>query len=577
MRNLVDSLGKQLHQAIGGGALPVPRPVAAQKPEFGDLQVSSAMQLAKPLGKKPREVAELLKRSVDEHPAVARSEIAGPGFVNIWLRDGWLAGEAAALLADANLALPAQHSRGTVVLDYSSPNAAKPMHIAHIRSTIIGDALRRALNAVGYTVVPVNHLGDWGTQFGKLIVAWRRWLDQDAFAKDPVAELLRLYIKFGEEDKSAASDDEDDVKVVTPLLAEARAELVKLQRGDAENLALWKQFIALSIGEFQRIYRRLGVTFRAEDFFGESFYNDRLAGVVDELTQNGIAEESQGAIVDFFEKPDGTDELTPFLVRKADGGYLYATTDIAALEYRNQRWKPERIIVVTDERQQLHFKQLTRVGERLGYKNLEHVWFGLMRLPEGTISTRSGNLIALEALLDEAEKRAYEIAKAQREDLSEDELREVARVVGIGAVKYNDLSRDRQSLVTFTWDKALALNGNTAPYLQYAYARIRSILRKTEAKPGPLGAASARSSASWSRKLLWFPTIVEQVAASLRPHQLAEYLYELANSFSTFYNELPVMKADPAVRDARLAICELVARTLQQGLSLLGIDVLERM
>jgi arginyl-tRNA synthetase len=357
---------------------------------------------------------------------------------------------------------------------------------------------------------------------------------------------------------------------------EARAELVKLQKGDSENLALWKQFIAVSIAEFQRIYKRLGVDFKNEDFIGESFYNDRLAGIVDELQKKGIAEESQGAIVVFYKKPDGTDEMTPSIIRKSDGGFGYDVTDVAALEYRNDRWKPERIIVITDERQQLHFKQLIATGKRLGYANLEHIWFGLMRLPEGTISTREGNLISLESLLDEAEKRAYDLAKSQRPDLSEDELREVARVVGIGAVKYNDLSRDRQTLVTFTWDKALALQGNTAPYLQYAYARIRSILRKSEDAPGKI-TTLLPVERDLIKKVLWFPTVVETVAQSLRPHQLAEYLYDLANTFSSFYNDAPVLKAEPELRASRLALCELVARTLQTGLNLLGIEVLERM
>jgi arginyl-tRNA synthetase len=299
--------------------------------------------------------------------------------------------------------------------------------------------------------------------------------------------------------------------------------------------------------------------------------------VVGQLAEAGIAEESRGALVVFFKKPDGSDELTPMIVRKSDGGYGYATTDIAAMLYRTERWQPVRIIIITDERQQLHFKQLLRVSARLGITNFEHVWFGLMRLPEGTISTRGGTLISLEALLDEAERRAYDVAKSQREDLSEAELRKVARVVGLGAVKYNDLSKDRQTLVSFTWDKALALNGNTAPYLQYAYARIQSILRKAETQPGAVAALSPIER-DLVKRLLWFPTVIEQVAASLRPHQLCDYLYELANTFSTFYNEMPVIKAETnELRDSRLALCALTARTLETGLGLLGIEVLDRM
>jgi arginyl-tRNA synthetase len=562
-------------------------PVASAKAEFGDLQIASAMALAKPLGKKPREVAEVIKRAVAEDAAVAKTEIAGPGFVNIWLENAWLAEAANRLLRSKELGLAAEpHSRGKVVLDYSSPNAAKPMHVAHIRSTIIGDALRRALGAVGYEVVPVNHLGDWGTQFGKLIVAYRRWVDAEAFARDAVGELLRLYIKFGEVEKAErgveSSDDDEELApqnetAAAPILLEARRELVKLQQGDAENLALWRRFRDASVEQFKGVYRRIGVDFRDEDFIGESFFNDKLEATVEELRQRGIAEESRGAMVVFFRNPDGSDRLPPMLVRKADGGYLYGTSDIAALKYRTERWHPQRIIVITDERQQLHFKQLAEVGRLLGITNFEHVWFGLMRLPEGTISTREGKIVSLEALLDEAERRAYEVARAQRQDLSEAELREVARVVGLGAVKYNDLSRDRQTLVTFTFDKALSLTGNTAPYLQYAYARIRSILRKAESPPGELGQALEPVERELVKRLLWFPAAVERVAVELRPHTLADYLYELADAFSTFYNEHPVLKAEPAVRASRLALCQLVARTLQTGLDLLGIEVLERM
>ena len=465
-----------------------------------------------------------------------------------------------------------------VVLDYSSPNVAKPMHIAHIRSTIIGDAIKRVLKAVGYEVIADNHLGDWGTQFGKLIVAWRKWLDPAAFERSPVEELLRLYIKFVEEDKSA-DDAEGNESDATPLLKEARAELVKLQQGDAENVALWKRFIEVSLKEFGRIYQRLGVEF--DHYYGESHYNDLLAGTVERLLKDGIAEESRGAIAVFFRKPDGTDELPPLLIRKADGGYLYGTTDIAGLLYRVDRWNPSRILIVTDERQQLHFKQFFAVGRRLGITcSLEHVWFGLMRLPEGTISTREGKQIGLEALLDEAERRALAVATESSPELSDAERREVARVVGIGAVKYNDLSKDRQTLVTFTWDKALSLQGNTAPYLQYAYARIKSILRKAAAdgagEPGKVTAPTPVERALIMR-LLGFPEAVEQVARSARPHVLADYLYELAGAFSTFYADHPVLKAEPAVRASRLRLCALVADTLQRGLALLGIEVLERM
>jgi arginyl-tRNA synthetase len=469
------------------------------------------------------------------------------------------------------------------------------MHIAHIRSTIIGDAIKRSLRAVGYAVVADNHLGDWGTQFGKLIVAWRKWLNPSAFDEDPVAELLRLYVKYVDEEKrerglpaqtaeapSGEGEEEDDAaENAPPLLREARAELVKLQQGDPDNVALWTKFVDVSKQEFNRVYRRLGVEFDVE--LGESFYNDRLARTVELLLQRKIAEESRGAMVVFFKKPDGSDELPPFLVRKADGGYNYGTTDVAGLLYRIERWKPARIVIVTDERQQLHFKQLFATAHKLGLDadvSLEHVPFGLMRLPEGTISTREGRLIHLEELLDEAERRALEIAKQKsaesEEPLSDAELREVARVVGLGAVKYNDLSKDRLTTVTFTWDKALALTGNTAPYLQYAYARIRSIGRKAgDAAVGPVTALEP-SERELVKRLLGFAEAVEQVTRA-RPHVLAEYLFDLATAFSTFYAAEPVLKAEPALRASRLKLCELTAETIRRGLDILGIEVVERM
>jgi arginyl-tRNA synthetase len=585
-RRAAEALKKRFPDREVGDELAV---VRATKVEFGDLQISSALQLAKPLGAKPREIADVIAAELRGHPALRAVEIAGPGFVNLFLDEEWLAAHA----GDA-LALRQMGAGQTVVLDYSSPNVAKSMHIGHIRSTIIGDAIKRVLRAVGYRVIADNHLGDWGTQFGKLIVAYRKWLDAAAFEKSPVEELLRLYIKFQEEEKVQRSNaapqgpadgaagglepsegsNEEDEKVVTPLIAEARAELVKLQQGDPENVALWKRFVEVSLRDFDRVYQRLGVTF--DEYLGESAYNDRLAATVERLLAEKIAEESQGAIVVFNEG------LPPFLVRKADGGFLYGTTDVAGLLYRVERWNPSRIIIVTDERQQLHFKQLFATGRRLGITcSLEHVWFGLMRLPEGTISTREGKLIGLEALLDEAERRALAVAAETNPELSETERREVARVVGIGAVKYNDLSKDRQTLVTFTWDKALALQGNSGPYLQYAYARIRSILRKAAAdgagEPGARAAVSIAPERALAVKLLGLDEAVEQVARTARPHVLCDYLYDLAGAFSTFYNEAPVLKAEPAVRAARLKLCALTADTLARGLELLGIEVLERM
>jgi arginyl-tRNA synthetase len=550
--------------------VPVATVARAKKAEFGDIQINAAMQLAKAEKKQPREIAQRIVDAVKDHPAVAKAEIAGPGFVNVFVRDAWLAENAGGALAVRDVGAGQR-----VVIDYGSPNLAKPMHIGHLRSTIIGEAIKRALKAVGYEVIADNHVGDWGTPFGKLIVAYRKWVDEKAYAEDPVGELLRLYVKFQKESEAKEEDDEG----ASPLLQEARAEVVKLQQGDPANRALWKKFVDVSMTENDRVYRRLGVSHDVT--LGESFYDNLLAGTVKRLVDDGIAEESQGALVVFFRKPDGTDEMPPAIVRKSDGGFNYTTTDIAGTLYRVERWHPARIIILTDERQQLYFRQFFAVAKRMGVTcSLEHIWFGLMRMPEGTIKTREGNVIHLETMLDEAEKRAFAIATEASPELSEAERREIARVVGIGAVKYNDLSKDRQTLVTFTWDKALSLTGNSGPYLQYAYARIQSIVRKAQAEgggePGAI-AALEPSERALLTKLFDYGAAVEAVAAQTRPHMLCDYLYDLAGAFSTFYTEHQVLKAEPAVRASRLQLCALTARALHDGLGLLGIEVLDRM
>ncbi len=550
----------------------------ATKREFGDVQISAAMALGKKLGRPPRDLAALMLKSVAADELVARAEVAGPGFVNVWFKDQ--------VIVDAATSLELRPiGRGqTVVIDYSSPNVAKPMHIGHIRSTIIGEALKRVLRALSYQVIADNHLGDWGTQFGKLIVAYKRWLDTDAFAKAPVEELLRIYIKYTQEEKREAGEEiaEDEAtKSAPPILQEARRELVKLQAGDAKNVALWKTFIEVSMAEFARIYARLDVSFDVT--LGESFYNDRLAATVALLQEKGIAVESEGAIAVFFSKERDGEELPPFLVRKGDGGFNYGTSDVAAVLYRVEHWSAGRILIVVDERQQLHFKQLFATARRLGVTaSLEHVWFGLMRLPEGVIRTRDGEgLIYLDDFLDEAERRAEKVATEHNPALSETERREVARVVGLGAVRYNDLSKDRRTMITFTWDKALSLTGNTAPYLQYAYARMRSILRKASAEdyaPGPIAReVLSPVERDLLTRLLWYPDAVEQVARTACPHILCDYLFDLASAMSTFYAEHPVLKAEPEIRSSRLTLIDRVAQVLSDGLGLLGIGVLERM
>ncbi len=604
MLTLISELSRAAAQALRAAYEnnpAIPDELLVQAParqEFGDFQVASCLQLARPLGKKPRDLAQVVKEALKAHPAVEKAEVAGPGYVNLHLRSSWLEKKVAGLLSDPRLGLPRSGTGHRVVVDFSSPNVAKPMHIAHIRSTIIGDAMQRVLRALDHEVVSDNHLGDWGTQFGKLIVAYRRWLDKEAYARAPIVELVRLYQKFVEEDHAEAvalgivkpdrraegegeaeGEEKETRKVApTPLLSEARAELVKLQQGDVDNLFLWREFVAVSMKEFEKSYQRLGVRFDVQ--LGESYYNPRLPSLVEELLARGIAEASQGAAVCHVEG-----EPAPLLIRKGDGSFLYGTTDLATIEHRVKTWDPARILYVVDGRQQMHFRQVFAVARKMGFTcELLHVWFGTMRFRDpdtgdwGTGSTRKGNVPLLEEFLNEALRHAEAVAREQNAELSETEVQEVARVVGLGAVKYNDLCRDRQGDVNFDVDQAMSLKGNTATYIQYAYARIRSIGRKAGAAGGTaplrLGLPAERALA---RKLLDYPGAVLRVGQSARPHHLTEYLYDLAGVLSTFYNDVPVLKAEAEIRASRLVLLETVARTLKHGLDLLGIEVLERM
>lgn len=540
--------------------------VATTSAEFGDYQCNHAMGLAKTLKKAPRQIADAVVANAPAQEAIAKVAIAGPGFINITLSTEWLAKMARVAGNDPRCGVPASGAGKTVVLDYSSPNVAKPMHIGHIRSTVIGNALDRLHRFLGYKVLSDNHLGDWGTQFGIMIMGYRHFADQQALAAEPVEELERVYVKSYEQSKK----DET-------WLAQARQELVKLQAGDPENRALWQRFVELSLREFDHIYKRLDVKF--DLVRGESYYNDRLAGVVQSLMDRGLARESEGALVAFLDD----EKLPPCLVKKSDGGFNYATTDLATIESRVTEFNPDKIIYVTDERQQLHFKQVFAVARKMGCQtNLEHVWFGLMRLPEGTFSTRQGNVIKLEKYLDEAESRALAIVKETSPDMPEDRQKEVARAAGIGGVKYADLSQNPQSLVTFTWEKALALDGNSAPYLQYAYARIASVQDKYRDQfpasdlanfPIILGEPIERTLAVI---ILQFPEVVVRAAESYKPSVLADYLYGLSSAYSTFYQNVPFLKAPEGVRESRVNLCTVVAKILRQGLNLLGIETPDR-
>lgn len=539
---------------------------ATNNDSFGDYQCNAAMSLSKLLKKSPRDIASIFLDEVSLPDFVERAEIAGPGFINLFLKNEAISNQLEQIEQDPCLGIEQSGSGKTVIIDYSSPNVAKPMHIGHIRSTVIGNALDRLYRSLGYRVIADNHLGDWGTQFGLMLVGYNAFVDEAALERAPVDELERIYVASYNRSKE---DPEWREK--------AKAELVKLQQGDEECRALWERFIELSLEEFNTIYTRLGVSF--DLYRGESFYNNRLPGMINQLEQAGLAKESEGALIVDLEE----DKLPICIVKKSDGGYNYATTDLATVQARQEEFDPERIIYVTDERQQLHFRQFFTISKKLALKaNLVHVWFGLMRLPDATFSTREGNVIKLSALLDEAESRAFTMVKEHNPDIPEAEQRDLAKAIGIGAVKYMDLSQNPQSLVTFTWEKALNMQGNSAPYLQYAYARIASVVDKYQETYGDkliddtpflLHESIERRIAI---KLSRFGVAVHEAAKNYKPNILADYLYELSQLYSSFYQNVPFLKADEGVRESRIRLCRLTASILKSGLQLLGIETRER-
>jgi arginyl-tRNA synthetase len=539
---------------------------ATHNEQFGDYQCNAAMELARVLKKAPRQISEIFLEQAQLPSFVEKAEIAGPGFINFFLSTEALASQIQAQELDDRLGVPQMGEGKTVVLDYSSPNVAKPMHIGHIRSTVIGNAIDRLYRFLGYRVIADNHLGDWGTQFGLMLVGYRAFLNKEALEQDPIGELERIYVASYNRSK------EDET-----WREKAKQELVKLQQGDEENRRLWKMFVDLSIQEFNKIYKRLDVRF--DLYRGESFYNDRLPKMIEKLEAAQLAKESDGALIVDLEE----EGLPICIVRKSDGGYNYATTDLATVEARLEEFAPERIVYVTDERQQLHFKQFFTIAKKLGMEaNLVHVWFGLMRLPEATFSTREGNVIKLADLLDEAEARALEMVKSSSPNMPETDQKELARAIGIGAIKYTDLSQNPQSLVTFTWEKALNMEGNSAPYLQYAYARISSVSDKYAAQfpDKSLQNYSIQIKHPLERrialKISRFPAAVRSAANLYRPNILADYLYELAQIYSSFYQNVPFLKAEEGVRESRIRICQITASVLRQGLNLLGIETPER-
>jgi arginyl-tRNA synthetase len=734
--NLLRLLQQVFHDALTG-LVPDPAPYhllikPAQDPRHGDYQANCAMPLAKVLGRKPQEIARDITKRLDISGILEEPAIAGPGFINLRFRTAWLAAQLQKMAHEERLGVELAAPSRTYVIDYSSPNVAKPMHVGHLRSTILGDALARLMRFLGHRVIADNHLGDWGTQFGILLYGYKRYRNEEALRKDAVREMARLYVLLRNLMKMEAVDEEgepvlkpggareeaqetpriryepgehfirlilpagvpppagehagrreggvitfaashqpaetiqieegafaytisvsevprpqediitragdhpdlepvpfasaeaptwpgalpsfsqlirQDVHVAfsyktgdpltdrlaedltNPAVAEAaREETAKLHTGDPENYALWQKFMPWCQEEIERIYQRLDVHF---DFtYGESFYNALLPEVVNDLLQRGIAQESNGAIVIFF----GAEE-PPALIRKKDGAFTYTTTDLATIRYRVEQWHPDTILYVVDARQALHFKNLFEAARRWGYTDvtLEHVSFGSVLGPDRKpIKTREGGAVELGTLVDEAIQRAAAVYEELRQaaiergeevpELSAAEGRHLAEVIGLGAVKYADLSQNRTTDYVFNWDKMLAMDGNTATYMQYAYARIRSIFRKGEQdietfrRQPPLPYLEQPQERALALQLLRLEEVLQSGAAEYKPNIITAYLWDLAKSYSGFYQNCPVLKAEtPMLRQSRLLLCDLTARVIQLGLQLLGIQTVERM
>ena len=534
-------------------------------PKHGDFQSNALMALAKKRGMNPRLLAEKVVDDLRLGDICQSVDIAGPGFLNFEIKSKVIEEALAAALKEKIPFVSPASEPQTIIIDFSSPNVAKPMHVGHIRSTILGDSLARILRMLGHKVITDNHIGDWGTQFGMLILGWKTKLNKAALDSDPISELERIY-------KEINSDDS--------LREAARYELVKLQQGDEENLKIWRGMIELSQQQFDRVYGRLDVQFN--ETLGESFYNPYLEEIVEELCAKNIAGVSEGAIVVRFPDDDQLNDK-PAIVRKSDGASNYTTTDLATLRYRVGKWSPNKIIYVTDGRQQLHFQQLFKIFRFWNNQfagRLQHVWFGSILGPDGKpFKTRSGETVRLDELLDEAEQRAFKAVSEKNPELEESEKRTISKIIGIGALKYSDLSSNRQSDYVFDWDKMLSLQGNTAPYLQYAYTRVRSIFRKTTEPNWDKVVINldAAEELSLAKHLMSFGHTLEMVAEDNRPNYLCNYLYDLAGRFSRFYESCPVIKAGQAERESRLVLCELTGRVLQRGLDALGIQVTEVM
>lgn len=545
------------------------------KPQFGDYQANGIMAAAKKLGLNPREFAQKVLDNLQLSDIAEKLEIAGPGFINIFLNPTWLTTEISAALSHKNLGIQATNKQ-TVVIDYSSPNVAKEMHVGHLRSTIIGDAVARTLEFLGHNVIRANHVGDWGTQFGMLIAYLEKMQNEHASEM----ELQDLEAFYREAKKHY---DEDEI-----FAEKARNYVVKLQGGNEYCRAMWKRLVDITMQQNQHNYDRLNVTLTEKDVMGESLYNPMLPSIVEDLKKQGLAVENDGALVvylDEFKNKDG--DPMGVIVQKKDGGFLYTTTDIAAAKYRYETLKADRALVFSDTRQSQHMQQAWLITRKAGYVpdsfSLEHKNFGMMLGKDGKpFKTRTGGTVKLADLLDEAIERATVLINEKNTNLSNDEKQAVIEAIGIGSVKYADLSKNRTTDYVFDWDNMLSFEGNTAPYMQYAYTRIRSIFNKTEINSTALLAAPLTIKDDKERtlaiKLLQFEEAVQTVGKEGTPHVLCAYLYELAGIFSSFYEHCPILNAeDEAVKLSRLKLALLTEKTLKQGLTLLGIKTVEKM
>jgi arginyl-tRNA synthetase len=552
----------------------------ASDTRFGDYQSNSAMILAKQLKTNPRALAEQVKAALQVDDLCSGVSIDGPGFLNFRISPAALATRTREILADAHCAVPAVQQKQTVVVDFSAPNIAKPMHVGHIRSTFIGDCLARVARYIGHQVITDNHVGDWGTQFGMIIHGWKTQLNHEALKQDAIQELVRCYKAVN----AAAKADE-------AVLALCKSELVKLQGGDAENTGIWKECVRLTLEQLEKVYGALDIHF--DHYLGESAYNDALAPLVEDLLARGIAQVSDGAAVIFSDgkaKPESDPFFTkegedwkpvPAIIRKSDGGFLYATTDLATIDYRVKEWKADQIWYVVGAPQQLHFRQVFAAAQRMGHTvEMTHIAFGSILGPDGKMfKTRSGETVGLLEVIEEGIDRARAIVEEKQADLSPEEKAEIARIIGGGSVKYAELSQNRMTDYKFSWDKMLSMQGNTAPYLINAYVRTRSIFRKLEGTVVLTGDCELTEPAeqALALKLAQFAEATHDVLLDHRPNTLANYLYELANTYHSFYEACHVLNSTGTVRNTRLMLCEATSKVLKSGLGLMGISTTERM